>query len=88
MEYERVSCCLSIPCPGAYPVTVLIAILPVPSLVSNGIKDLFFQQNSIPFSKIKKAEILFYNLPANLAKFRSINLSLQEFADGFFVYTL
>ena len=35
MEYERASCCLSIPCPGAYPVTVLIAILPVPSLVSN-----------------------------------------------------
>jgi len=43
MEYERASCCLSIHCPGAYPVTVLIAILPVPSLVSNVIEYLVFQ---------------------------------------------
>ena len=49
MEYERPSCCLSIPCPRAYPVTVLIAILSVPSLVSNVIEYLIFQQNDLGF---------------------------------------
>ena len=47
MEYERAPCCLSIPCPGAYPVTVLIAILPVPSLVSKVIEYLVFQHPGI-----------------------------------------
>ena len=56
MVYERASCCLSIPCPVAYPVTLLVAVLvvvllavlvtvlPVPSLVSKVIEYLGFQQ--------------------------------------------
>ena len=51
MEYERASCCLSVPCPGAYPV-------PVPSLVSNVIEYLVFQQkrNRVEAGASHKAE--------------------------------